>query len=176
MDFIRVGEKVISLQKIEHEVREILLERSRGLSQAEVASKTGIDRTFISRLEGIGEIRKGGAIGIIGFPIGNCDEIRRVASEEGIEFTLVMTDEERWAFVRGRSGNDLLNEIMKLLGRARACQKMILIGSDKRLAIMKGLFDRSTEVGTVVIGSSPMTGDIHVNADALRDVIRKMKG
>lgn len=176
MDFIRVGEKVISLQKIEQEVREILLERSRGLSQAEVAAKIGIDRTFISRLEGIGEIRKGGAIGIIGFPISNCDEVRRIAFEEGVEFTLIMTDEERWAFVRERNGNDLLNEIMKLLGRARGCQKLILIGSDKRSAIMKGLFDRSTEVAVVVIGSSPMTGDIYLNPDALRDIIRKMKG
>jgi hypothetical protein len=176
VDFIRIGEKVLSLQKIDDEIRGILLERSKGLSQAEVAAKTGIDRTFISRLEGIGEIRKGGAIGIVGFPISNCDEIRRVAAEEGVEFTLVMTDEERWSFVRDRSGNDLLNEIMKLLSKARDCQKMILIGSDKRLSIMKGLFDRGTETASIVIGRSPMAGDVHLNPDALRDVIRQMKG
>jgi len=176
VDFIRIGEKVISLQKIDDEIRNILIERSKGLSQAEVAAKTGIDRTFISRLEGIGEIRKGGAIAVIGFPIANCDEIKRVALEEGVEFTFVMTDAERWSFVRERSGNDLLNEIMRLLSRARDCQKVILIGSDKRLAIMKGLFDRGTEIATIVIGRSPMTGDVYLNPDALRDVIRKMKG
>ncbi len=176
LDFVRIGDKVVSLEKIENEIKQILLARSTGLSQSEVAAKTGIDRTFISRLEGLGELRKGGAIAIVGFPISNCDEVRQLALEEGVEFTFLMNDEERWAYVKNRNGNDLLNEIMVLLSRLRDCQKVILIGSDKRLDILKGLFDRSTEVATIVIGRSPMTGDVQINISALREVIHKLKG
>ncbi|QUL97760.1 MAG: helix-turn-helix transcriptional regulator [Candidatus Fermentithermobacillus carboniphilus] len=176
MEFVRIGDKVISRQKLEDAIDEILSLRSKGLSQAEVAQKTGVDRTFISRLEGLGELRKGGSIALVGFPLSNCDEIRKVAAEEGVDFTLVMTDEERWAFVRERSGADLLNDLMRLIATVRKYEKVILIGSDKRLEIMKGLLDKGTEVSTIVIGRSPMTGDVYLNPQSLREVIREMRG
>lgn len=176
MDFVRIGDKVVSRRRIEYAIDDILAERAKGLSQSEVAGKMGIDRTFISRLESLGEIRKGGSIALIGFPLANCDEVRQIASQEGVEFILVMTDEERWRFVRERSGNDLLNEIMKLVASVRGYPKVILIGSDRRLEITRGIFDRSTEIAEIVIGRSPMVGDVHVNSEALRKVIQGMKG
>ena len=53
---------------------------------------------------------------------------------------------------------------------------MILIGSDRRLDLMRGLLDRSTDVYTVDIGTSPITGDVNLNAEFLREIIREMKG
>lgn len=176
MDFIRIGEKVISREKINEAIDDILTGRAKGLSQAEVAGRMNLDRTFISRLETLGELRKGGSIALIGFPLSNCDEVRDLAREEGVDFTLVMTDEERWRFVREKSGADLLNELLGLIASVKKYDKVILIGSDRRLEIMKGLFDRSTEVITVVIGRSPVLGDIYVNPESLRHIIRNLKG
>lgn len=176
MDFVRIGDKVISRQKIDEAVDAILSRRAKGQSQADVAAEMGVDRTFISRLETLGELRKGGSIALIGFPISNCDEVREIASSEGIDFTLVMNDDERWRFVRDRSGIDLLNDLMGLMGSIRRFDKVIFVGSDKRLEIMKGLVDRNTEVATIVIGRSPMSGDVFLNPDSLRKVIRSLRG
>ena len=103
MDFVRIGDKIVSREKINEAIDDILTRRAKGLSQAEVASQMGLDRTFISRLETLGELRKGGSIALVGFPLSNCEEIKRVAREEGVEFVLVMNDDERWDFVKGRA-------------------------------------------------------------------------
>ena len=76
MDFVRIGDKMVSREKIHEAIDAILARRSKGQSQSEVAADLGVDRTFISRLETLGELRKGGSIALIGFPIANCDEIR----------------------------------------------------------------------------------------------------
>ncbi len=176
MDFVRIGDKVISRSKIDEAIDAILARRAKGQSQSDVAAEMGVDRTFISRLETLGELRKGGSIALIGFPIANCDEIREVARTEGVDYTLLMNDEERWAFVRQKSGIDLLNELMALMSFIRRFDKVILIGSDKRLEIMKGLVDRNTEVATIVIGKSPVSGDVYLNPESLRKVIQGLKG
>ena len=62
MDLIRVGDKLISMPKIANSIEEMLNLRRQGHSQAEVAKKFGIDRTFVSRLENLGEIRKDGIL------------------------------------------------------------------------------------------------------------------
>ena len=58
-ELFRVGEKMISMRKIEETVRAVLKLRSEGLSQQEAANSLRLDRSFISRLESIGEVRKG---------------------------------------------------------------------------------------------------------------------
>jgi transcriptional regulator with XRE-family HTH domain len=176
LDFVRIGEKIVSREKIDDAIDDILTQRARGLSQSEVANQMGLDRTFISRLETLGELRKGGSLALIGFPLANCDEVRKVAAEEGVEYTLVMNDVERWSFARDRSGVDLLNELMALIGQVRKYDKVVLIGSDKRLEIMRGLLDKKTEVATIVIGRSPMSGDVYVNPESLRQTVKNLKG
>ncbi len=176
MEFVRIGDKVVNRQRLNEIVETILNDRARGLSQSEVAAKVGIDRTFISRLESLGEVRKGGSIAVIGFPISNCDDIKAVCEDEGVEFSFIMNDKERWQFVREKTGNDLLNELMRLVTKVRQYQKVILIGSDKRLDIFQGIMDKNTDVACIVIGRSPMSGDVHLNPDALRNTIRGMKG
>ncbi len=176
LDFVRIGDKVVSRQKIDDAIEEILSLRAQGMSQADVASKIGVDRTFVSRLETLGELRKGGSIAIIGFPLANCEEIREVASQEGVDFVFVMTDEERWDWVRQKNGIDLLNELLRLVAAVRGYDKVILIGSDRRLELMKGLLDRRTEVIKIVIGRSPMAGDVYLNPKSLRHMIKQIKG
>jgi len=176
LEFVRIGDKVISRQKIDDAIDQILALREKGLSQSDVAEKLGVDRTFVSRLETLGEIRKGGSMALIGFPLANPAEIERVAREEGVEFTLLMTDEERWSFVKEKSGIELLNTLMQIIAAVRRFEKVILIGSDKRLEIMRGLLDKKTEVASLVIGTSPISGDVYLNPESVREVIRKLKG
>ncbi|MDI3481827.1 MAG: hypothetical protein PWQ97_1482 [Tepidanaerobacteraceae bacterium] len=173
MDLIRIGDKLISIEKIIGSIEEMLKLRQQGLSQAEVAKKFDTDRTFISRLENLGEVRKGKTIALVGFPIKNIDEIREVAFQEGLDFVLLMTDKERWDFVYEKTGIELLNEVMSLIYKVRQHDVVIIIGSEQRLRLFKALLDK--EVISISIGKSPITQDKYIDPDSLREVIRKLK-
>ncbi|MEW6724284.1 MAG: helix-turn-helix transcriptional regulator [Bacillota bacterium] len=173
MDLLRIGEKMISRERIHKAIDRILELRERGLSQQEVANKVKIDRTFISRLEGLGEIRKGGPIAVIGFPLANCAELEEVAQEEGVDYILLMNDEQRWGFVTERSGIELFNEVMAIIARLRDFSTIILLGSDKRVHLFEALLD--AEVVSITLGESPIIGDRHFDPEELRQIIRSFK-
>lgn len=173
MDLIRIGDKLISMEKIIESIEEMLKLRQQGLSQAEVAKKFDTDRTFISRLENLGEVRKGKTIALVGFPIKNIDEIRDLAVQEGVDYVLLMTDKERWDFVYEKTGIELLNEVMGLIYKVRQYDVVIIIGSEQRLRLFKALLDK--EVVSISIGKSPITQDKYIDPDSLREVIRKLK-
>lgn len=173
IDLIRIGEKLVSLQKIAQAVEQVLTLRSQGYSQQEVANQLGVDRAFISRLESLGEIRKGGSIALIGFPISNKDEIRKVAEEAGVDFILLMNDEERWSFVRDKSGIHLFNEIMSLTAKIRAFDAVIMIGSSLRTRLAKALLDR--EVIPVEIGETPISEDKYVDPEEIRKILAHLR-
>ncbi|WP_213975715.1 MULTISPECIES: transcriptional regulator [Tepidanaerobacter] len=173
MDLIRIGDKLISVSRIENIIQEMLDLRQQGVSQAEVAKKFNTDRTFLSRLESLGEIRKGKTIAIVGFPLKNTEELKQLAFQEGVDFSLLMTDKERWDFVYEKSGIELLNEVMGLIYQVRQYDVVILLGSDQRLRLFKALLDK--EVISVDIGKSPMTEDVYVDPQNLRKIIRMTK-
>lgn len=172
-DLIRVGDKIISIPKIMGHVEDILALRQRGISQADVAKKIGIDRTFISRLEALGEIRKGKTIALIGFPIKNIDEIKEVAVEEGVDFSLLMTDRERWNFVYDKTGIELLNEVMRLIYKAKQCDIAVILGSDYRVRLFRAILDM--EIVPIIIGKSPIKEDIYIDPKELRTVIKNLR-
>ena len=173
MDFLRIGDKVLSRSKLERQIDRILELRCQGLTQQEVARKLEVDRTFISRLESLAEVRKGGSIALIAFPVANADEVRRVARVEGVDFTLVMSDVERWGWVEDKSGIELFNALIDLIHQVRNFDMVILAGSDRRLRLMQGLLDKA--VVAIEMGSSPLTKDVHLDPDRLRDLIRELK-
>ena len=172
-DFVRVGDKLISRRKISETISRVLDLRYHGLSQQEVADRLHLDRTFISRLETIGEIRKGVRIALIGFPLQNVEELRAVASEEGVEFALLLTERERNEFVRLRSGLELFNDLMDLVATVRQHDVVILLGSDKRIRVIQALLDR--EVIGLEIGKSPINEDKYVDPEELRRLIRQLR-
>lgn len=174
MALIRVGDKLIDRNRIDRAIDRILDERRRGRSQQEVAEKFKIDRSFISRLENLGEIRKGGTIAVVGFPIGNKEELYRVCQEEGVDFTLLLTEKERWAFVEERSGIELVNEIMELIRRVRAYDTVIVLGSDKRVEMIQALL--GNDVVSEPIGHSPLREDVYYEPEKLRALIRALQG
>ncbi|HHY14125.1 MAG TPA: transcriptional regulator [Thermoanaerobacterales bacterium] len=173
MELIRIGDKVVSIPKIERAIREIVNLRSKGLSQQETAERLKIDRTFVSRLESIGEIRKGEKIAVVGFPIKNIKEIKELMHEEGIDFHILMTDKERWDFIKNKSGIELFNNILELTAKIRSCETVIIIGSDYRIKIIEALLDN--QIITINIGESPISEDKYVNPEILREIITKLK-
>jgi len=173
VDLIRIGDKLISLSRIATAIKEMLDLRQQGFSQAEVAKKFNTDRTFLSRLEGLGEIRKGRTIALVGFPIKNIDDLKQVAMQEGVDYSLLMTDRQRWDFVYEKSGIELLNEVMSIIYKVRQYDVVIMLGSDQRLRLFKALLDN--EVVSIDIGKSPITQDVYVEPENLRNIIRTIK-
>lgn len=173
MDLIRIGEKIISRRKVARVIDQIFEMRSTGAAQQEIANRLGVDRTFVSRLENLGEVRKGHRIAVAGFPIKNKQEILELLQCEGIEFTLIMTEEERWNFVKNIHGVDLLNKIMSLLAEARGYDIVIVIGSNQRIKILEAIIDK--EVIGLEIGESPIEEDKFVDPAKVLDIINSIR-
>lgn len=174
MELLRIGEKVIDRTRVYRVVDKILELRASGLSQQEVANKLEIDRTFVSRLESIGEVRKGRKIGLVGFPVRNRGELEAVAREEGLDLVWLMTEAERQAYIRSKNGADLLNEIMALITRARECDSVIFLGSDMRIGLVEAILGQNNVIG-IEIGPSPITEDKYVNPEQVRSLIRSLR-
>lgn len=173
MPYVRVGDKLVSRDKIMRTVDKILERRSSGMSQQEVAYEMNIDRSFISRIETMGELRKGGKVALIGFPVLNKEELAEIAQEYGVDHIFLMTEEERWDWVRSKTGAELLNEIMGLVGTARAFDTVILIGSNMRIKLAEALADK--QIIPVIIGETPLREDKYVDPEILREILRGLK-
>ncbi len=173
MDLIRIGNKIISKKKIFNTISSLLQMRADGLSQTDTAARTGIDRTFISRLENIGEIRKGKSIGVVGFPIANKEELTAALEKEGVDVIYLLTEQERWDLVKSSSGLDLVNTIMSVISKFQACEQTIVIGSDKRIKLIEAVLDK--EVIGLPIGKSPIKENIYVECDMVVGIVKAIK-
>lgn len=169
MDFYRIGDKMISQKRIFTGIEKILRLRSQGKSQHEVAEIMGVDRSFISRLENLGEMRKGKQIGVVGFPVKNKEEIKKVLLERGVESCLLMNEQERNEFVQSKSGSDLVNEMMTLIQEYRMYDTVIVLASDMRTKWIEALLDQ--QVITLDIGTSPLTEDVYVDPSRVAEIL-----
>lgn len=172
MDLVRIGDKLISLQKIHNMVREIVEARSRGLSQAEISSQFGLDRTFVSRLETLGEIRRGRSVALVGFPVGNKEALEETAERLGVDFVWLKTDAERREFAQSRTGVELINEIFELARRVRSYDTVILMASNARVRLLTALLDIHAVI-PVILGETPLNQDVVVDLDVLESIIKK---
>ena len=174
MELVRIGEKLISVTKIHNMVQEVLQARGQGLSQSEVAQRFGVDRTFVSRLEAVGEIRKGRSIAVIGFPVANTEAVGSLCRELGVDFCWVMTDAERRDYAQSRNGIEIINELMTTARTLRTYDAVVLLASNTRLRLMEALLDSATVV-PIVLGETPLTRDVPVDLDVLGKVIRGIR-
>lgn len=170
MDLIRLGEKIISRRKIDQTVGEILRLRAEGLSQTEVAGRLGLDRTMVCRLENLGEIRKGRRLALIGFPILNKKELEEALEKEGIDFVFLMSERERWEYIRKKSGIELFDSIMEIIARTHSFDQVIVLGSNQRIKIFEAVLDK--EVIGFEIGESPIQEDKYVEIEKVLELIR----
>jgi predicted XRE-type DNA-binding protein len=171
---MRIGEKLISRERLIHMIDRALEKRVEGASQQEVANMLGVDRSFVSRLETLGEIRKGGKIALIGFPVGNKEELEQVADEYGVDYCYLLTDKERWQVANESSGADLINKIMRVVALARTHDTLVFIGSDMRIRFVEAMVDK--QLIPINIGQSPIKGDRYVDPDKLRAILRSVQG
>ncbi|NLN29577.1 MAG: transcriptional regulator [Firmicutes bacterium] len=174
MDLLRIGDKLISKRRILSSIDRILELRMEGHSQQEVADILGIDRTLISRLESLGEVRKGGRIGLIGFPIANKDEVRQAAEEAGVDFLLLLSDAERWELVTEGSGAELFNQILEWIAQLKEFDSVIFIGSDMRIGLAEAVLGSDIVIG-MSLGPSPIKGDRRVDPEAVASLIRSLR-
>ena len=163
MNLVRVGDKVINKDKIYRTVDRLLDMRSEGLSQAEAASLIGTDRSFVSRLEGLGEVRKGSRIALIGF----------LCREYGLDKVWIMNDEERWAYIKSRSGEELLRDLVVLVSELQELDYVIFIGSDMRVHLLEAVL--KNKVIGVEIGKSPIKHDVAINLEDIVSIIDKIR-
>ncbi|NLK08208.1 MAG: helix-turn-helix domain-containing protein [Firmicutes bacterium] len=175
MEFLRIGEKLINPHRVHRAVEQILKLRSTGQSQQEVADQMGVDRTLVSRLESLGEVRKGSRLALVGFPVANKEEIEALARQEGVEFVFVMTDRERWQFAEHRSGVDLANELMVIFSELRDFDSVIFLGSDMRIKLVESILEPGM-VLSIELGKSPMQEDVYVAPKMLQEAIRSLMG
>ena len=87
---------------------------------------------------------------------------------------MVLDDRERWAFVKGRDGLEVLDDLLQIIHNIRRFDTVILMGSDRRLELMRSMLDK--EVIPIVLGQSPIVGDVQVDAVFFRDMLRALKG
>jgi hypothetical protein len=132
----------------------------------------GIDRTVISKLETLGEVRKGRSVALVGFPIKNCEELGQMASQEGLDYYLLLSEHERWDFVQSKTGVELFNKIMEIISTLHHYDTVIMLGSNMRIKLMETLLDK--EVIGVQIGESPIADDRYVDPESVRAIIRQL--
>ena len=173
MQFIRIGEKVISKGKLNREINKILELRTKGVTQEGVARKLGVERTFVSRLESLGEIRKGKKIALIGFPVKNKEELTRLAEELGIEYVLLFTQKERFEFIEKKTKSKLFNEVMEIIVDLANFDLIIFVGSDMRVPLVEKIF--SVQVIGIIIGHSPIQESKYVNPGEIIEIVKQVK-
>jgi hypothetical protein len=169
MDFIRIGEKVLSMKKIHKTIDEIFKLRGEGFSQVRVSEDLGVERSFVSRLESIGQVRKGEKIAVVGFPIKNKVELEELCDSYGIEYTLILTEKERWSFIENKSGLLLFNKLMEIMVRLKEYDLVIFLGSDMRLDLVDKLMEGNV-VG-IELGESPLKNDKYVDLTKISVII-----
>ena len=165
----RIGDKLISLNKVERQIERVLELREQGLSQLETAQKLNLDRSFISRLETCGEIRKGGRVAVIGFPVANADQLTAVCSDYGLDFYLLLNNKERWDMVRDQQALDFFDRMLELVSRLREFDTLVMITSEKWYHLAEALLD--VQIIHLNIGPTPVQEDQPVPPERLKDIL-----
>ncbi len=171
MEIIRVGNKVISKEKINNLIGKILQLRASGSTQADVANSLGVERSFISHLEGLGEVRSGKRVALVGFPVANKKEIEELALKKGIEFVYLLSQEERKSFERKKTSAEVFNELLDVLSYLVNFDVVIFLGSDKRIAQFEQILGR--RIIGYQLGKSPIQKSVAVDLDVLEVLFEK---
>lgn len=174
MDLVRIGDKVVNRKKINDAVGNILALRSQGYSQSEVGDKLGIERTFISRLEGLGEVRKGQSIAAVGFPVRNKKDVEKTLKNYGVDFCMLLSEKERNEFAAKGNGSHAINNLMELINKFRSFDTVIVMASNYRNKMIKDMLDN--QIVEIDIGKSPLKDDVTVDIDMLTDILKILKG
>ena len=173
MRLFRVGNKVISLGKITETVSAILEDRERGATQEEVARTHGVQRSFVSFIESVGEVRRGGRIALVGFPVANADEVRAAAEKHAVDFVLVVSQNER-EFIENGPAADIFNQLLETIAVLKDYDVLVLMASDWRIKTIEKILGK--EVVGMPIGHSPIREDVVVDVAELERMLSAIEG
>lgn len=168
LELLRIGDKIISRNQIDRWITRILDLRTQGLSQQDVANDLKIDRPFISRLESLGELRKGGGVAVLGFPVAKAQVLEEICQKYGVDWWFFLSEDQRTAFVQ-RSGLDLFNEVMSILATIRRYDTVVVLGSNKRVQLVETLLDK--DVIPFILGESPLKADVEIDLNKFDGII-----
>lgn len=172
MKLIRIGGKIISEKRVAEAVAEILQRRSNGHTQQEVADEFGIERSFISYLEGIGEVRRGKKVALVGFPVKNKEEIEQVARECGVDFVYLLNKAERITLGGKKKSSELFDEILEVLAKLKDYDLIVLLAYSGRISKLQKILGR--EIVGVSLGHLPLRKNKYVEPHEIRDVLTSL--
>jgi len=164
----RIGNKVVSLEKLTAAIAAILEDRESGSTQLEAAVTHGVQRSFVSFLESLGEVRRGPRVALVGFPVANCDEVRAAAERHALDLVLVMSQDQRESIESGPA-YDIFNQLLETLAALRDFDVVILLASDWRIKTVEHIL--GTEVVGLPLGTSPLRHDVTVDISQLDEVL-----
>lgn len=168
MRLFRIGDKVVSREKLADEIDAILEDRETGATQLEVALAHGVQRSFVSWLEALGEVRRGPKTGLVAFPVANPEEVRRLAEERALDYILVFSQEER-ASLEGGDASETFNRTLDTLATLRELDVLVLLASDWRIRTIERVLGR--EVVGVPLGHTPLREDVRVDLAELTEIL-----
>lgn len=173
MRLYRIGDKIVSRDKLIDAVDAILEDREAGATQEETAREHGVQRSFVSFLETLGEIRRGGKVAVVGFPVANTTEVRALAEKYAVDFTLVVSQDERESIESGPAG-DIFNRLLETIAELRDYDVLVLMASDWRIRTIERIL--GTEVVGIRLGASPIREDKMVDLTELEQVLKDVTG
>lgn len=164
MNFFRIGDKIVSRDKLVDEITAILADREAGATQEETAKRHGVQRSFVSFLETLGEIRRGARVALIGFPVANCAEVTALAERHALDFVLVFSQAEREG-IESESAAEVFNSLLDTLATLRDYDVCVILASDWRIKTVEKILGR--EVVGMPLGASPLREDVVVDLQEL---------
>jgi hypothetical protein len=130
-----------------------------------------VQRSFVSFLESLGEVRRGARVALIGFPIANVDEVRSLAEDVGVDFTLLFSQTEREA-IESASATEVFNRLLETLATLRDYDVVVLMASDWRIGLVERIL--GAEVVSMPLGQTPLREDVEVDLGELRGVLESV--
>jgi hypothetical protein len=164
----RIGDKVVSEDKLHDAIRAILEARESGATQEDTAQTHGVQRSFVSFLETLGEVRRGDKVALVGFPIANAEEVTELARTHSLDFVLVLSQDERESIESG-DATRVFNQLLQTVAALKDYDTLVLIASDWRIHTMERIL--GTEVIGIPLGVSPLRTDVPVDLDELDRVL-----
>lgn len=164
MRFYRIGDKVVSWERLLEAVGAILEDRQAGATQEEAARHAHVQRSFVSFLETLGEVRRGPKVALVAFPVANGEAIHAVADRHAVDLTIVVSQAEREGIEHG-DASSVFNRLLDTLAALRDFDTVVLLASDQRIATIEKIL--GAEIVGMRLGQSPIREDATVDLDEL---------
>lgn len=130
MKTVKIGDKIISLERARSLIERIFHLRQSGSTQQEVASMLGVERSFISHLEGLGEIRRSKQIALIGSGIRNAAEVEEMGRNLGLDY------------IRLFGSKASVEEILSALNWVQSTDFIVFVGRDSEITLFEKIIDK----------------------------------